>query len=106
MRLGLASALAALAAASSLATPASAAPVAVAASATSDAGVVLAGGRRDCKPYNGPFGFYDNPFCNGGDFTDTDTGRTIWGWEGGRSYWGWETADDTPPPRRVKRRAY
>jgi hypothetical protein len=21
---------------------------------------------RDCKPYNGPFGYYGNPWCDGG----------------------------------------
>ena len=35
--------------------------------------VVKAGGayrrylkRRDCRPYNGPFGYYGNPWCEGG----------------------------------------
>jgi hypothetical protein len=22
--------------------------------------------RRDCRPYNGPFGYYGNPWCEGG----------------------------------------
>lgn len=87
MRLGLATALTAAAAVVALTSPAS------------------AGGRGDCKPYNGPYGFYDNPFCNGGDFTDYTGGRTIWSWNGAQNYWGWAPADP-PPPRKVKRRAY
>jgi len=23
-------------------------------------------GRRDCRPFNGPFGYYGNPWCEGG----------------------------------------
>jgi hypothetical protein len=23
-------------------------------------------GRRDCRPYNGPYGYYGNPWCEGG----------------------------------------
>ena len=30
---------------------------------------------RDCKPYNGPFGYYGNPWCEG----------------------GWKSAEDYPP---------
>ncbi len=104
MRLAIASALAAAAAFTALALPAQAAPLGAAPSVDSNSGVVLAGSRGNCKPYNGPYGFYGNPFCTGSFTENYPPPRNIWTWEDGRSYWG--SADDNPPPRRVKRRAY
>lgn len=75
MKLKIALALGALALAPSgaaMAAPISGGPVANAA-ASSGAGLVTdvryAGRRyayRDCTPYNGPYGYYGNPYCEGG----------------------------------------
>jgi hypothetical protein len=49
------------------------------------------GYRRDCRPYNGPYGYYGNPWCDGGFKRPEDQmGRGFaWYWDGyaPRRYW-------------------
>src|SRR5919109_4933891 len=37
---------------------------------------------RDCRPYNGPYGFYGNPWCDNG-FRSKDR-KLWWDWHGER----------------------
>jgi hypothetical protein len=51
--------------------------------------------RRDCKPYNGPYGYYGNPWCDGGFLRPEDQESA----RGLDFYW-----DAEPRRRRVRRR--
>ena len=50
---------------------------------------------RDCKPYNGPYGYYGNPWCDGGYKYAEDYAP------GTRPYFD---VFDTPQVRRLTRR--
>lgn len=46
---------------------------------------------RDCRPYNGPYGYYGNPYCEGGFSRYGDAGGweiDLTPWFDERSYYG------------------